>query len=454
MTTIYSASWVIPSPSAPIADGAIAVHGAQISAVGSRSSLKSQFPDARVEDFGEAAIIPGLVNAHSHLELTALRGFLESEEGNFLGWLMKLTLARHYRMSEDDLYVSAAWGAVEAARAGVTCFADAGDAGFTNMKALVDVGLRGIVHQESFGPDPITAEEQVAKLKEKVARSREIETELVRAGVSPHSPYTVSARQLELVTDYALDEKLPLTMHAAESEAEDLFMFEGRGPFAEAMEWRGIEWKAPGISTIKYLERHGVMRSRPLLAHCVRTSEEDLEIIKDSGARVAHCPKSNAKLGHGSASYASFLKHEIRTGIGSDSVASNNTCDLLEEARAALLVSRARGDKIGDDEMVRAEHALATATVGGARALGLENQIGMLSEGAQADFAIISLTGAHQLPVHDPITALIHASTGRDTLLTVVAGREIFKDGRVQTVDEERLRARVKEIAKKVKSDE
>ncbi|OLE53532.1 MAG: hypothetical protein AUG51_12690 [Acidobacteria bacterium 13_1_20CM_3_53_8] len=437
--------------STPIADGAIAVDGSQIVAVGSRSSLAESFPDARTQDFVEAAIIPGLVNTHSHIELTALRGFLESEEGNFLGWLMKLTLARHYHMTQDDLYVSAAWGALEAARAGVTCLADAGDAALTTVRALRDVGLRGIVHQESFGPDPALAEEQLEKLKEKVSRLRELETKLVRVGVSPHAPYTVSARQLELVTDYALDEKLPLTMHAAESEAEELFMFEGRGPFAEALEWRGIEWKAPGISTIQYLERHGVLRSRPLLAHCVRMSERDLETLKDVDARVAHCPKSNAKLGHGSASYTSFLRHEIRTGFGSDSVASNNTCDILDEARAALMISRARGDKIGEDEMVKAEQALMTATVGGARALGLENEIGMLAEGMQADFAIVSLDRAHQLPVHDPVSALIHSSSGRDCLLTVVAGQEIFKDGRILSVDEEQLRARIKEIGKKVK---
>jgi len=438
--------------SAPVADGAIAVDGSQIVGVGKRASLVARFHDARAQDFGEAAIIPGLVNTHSHLELTALRGFLEDVEGNFLAWLMKLTLARQYHMTPDDLYVSAAWGAVEAARAGVTCMADAGDAAITNMRALRDVGFRGIVHQESFGPDPALAHDQLEKLKEKVGQLRELETELVKAGVSPHAPYSVCARQLELVTDYALAQKLPLTIHASESEAEELFMFEGTGPFAEALALRGIEWKAPGISTIQYLQQHGVMRARPLLAHCVRVNEKDLEIIKAEDARIAHCPKSNAKLGHGSASYTGFLRHEIRTGFGSDSVASNNTCDIMDEARTALTISRARGDVIGDDEMVKAEQALLTATAGGARALGLENRIGTLDEGMQADFAAIALARAHQLPIYDPINTLIHSTSGRDVLLTVVAGREIFKEGRVQTIDEDRLRARIREIGGRIKA--
>jgi len=411
--------------------------------------MVERFPDAKTEEFGEAAIIPGLVNTHSHLELTAMRGFLESEEGFFLRWLMKLTLARQFHMTEDDLYISATWGAVEAARAGVTFLADAGDSALNNLKALREVGLRGIAHQESFGPDPSVAKEQLEKLKGKVARMRELETELVRVGVSPHAPYTVSAPQLELVSRYAIAEKLPLTIHVSESEAEDQFMFDGTGPLAVAMAARGIEWAAPGISTVKYLERHGVLNTSPILAHCVRVSDNDLLKIKESDAGVAHCPKSNAKLGHGSASYANFLKSEVRVGLGSDSVASNNTCDLLDEARTALMVARARGDKIGE-EMVKAEQVLTTATLGGARALRLAETIGMLAEGMQADFAIVSLNGAHQLPVHDPLTALVFASSGRDVILTAVAGKEIFRDGRVQTVDEERLRARMREILEKI----
>ncbi len=127
MTTLYCARWVLPISSPAIADGAIAVDGDKIVAVGSSAALVPQFPQATVRDLGESAIIPGLVNAHSHLELTAMRGFLENEEQDFFAWLKKLTIARLERMTADDLNVSAAWGACEAARAGVTCVADASD---------------------------------------------------------------------------------------------------------------------------------------------------------------------------------------------------------------------------------------------------------------------------------------------------------------------------------------
>jgi 5-methylthioadenosine/S-adenosylhomocysteine deaminase len=433
--------------------GAVAVEGAFIVGVGERDSLVARFPEADMQDFGEAAILPGFVNAHSHLELTAMRGYLEDKEDDFFGWLRKLTVARLERMTPDDLYVSASWGAVEAARAGVTCLGDSSDAASASLRALRDVGLRGIVYQEAFGPDPLLAREHFEKLREKVFGLREYESALTRTGVSPHSPYTVSARQLELITDFALAENLPVMIHAAESKAEDQLLREGTGPFAEGLARRGIEWRAPGVSTIQYLRAVGVLRARPLLAHCIRVDESDMETIREEDARIAHCPKSNAKLGHGHAPFAAFIDRGLKVGLGSDSVASNNNCDMLEEARFAALLSRAARDQSQSKRMTDSLDVLLAATLGGARALGLDAHTGALDVGLQADLTIVCLSGPHQLPVHDPAHALVFASSGRDVLLTVVAGREVFRDGRVTTVDEERLRARMKEIKQAVASD-
>lgn len=424
----------------------MAISGSRIVAVGSQSEVTSRFPDAAVEDFGEAIILPGFVNTHTHLELTALRGYLENEESDFFAWLRKLTLARLEKMTPDDIHVSAAWGACEAARAGITCVGDASDAAMMSMRALKDVGLRGVVFQESFGPDPRLVQENFAKLKAKVAELRDVESELVRVGVSPHAPYTVCGPQLESIAAFARDEKLSLMMHAAESHAEDLFVREGCGIFADGLAKRSIEWNAPGTSTIQYLKQVGILDVQPLLAHCIRVDDSDIETLKLSRVKVAHCPKSNAKLGHGLAPFAKFLDAGIDVGFGSDSVASNNTCDILEEARFALLTSRAmRGDTA-----VTASQALSVATLGGARCLDLEGEIGQLTEGAQADLVALSLTGTHQTPNDEPATTVIFASSGRDVVMTMVAGREVFRDGRVVNVDEERLRARVREIRQKL----
>src|SRR5215510_2614881 len=219
MATVYSARWVLPMLTAPIPDGAVAIEGTKIVRVGTRAELVKQFARATLADFGNAAIIPGLVNSHSHLELTAMRGFLEAEESDFFAWLKKLTLARLERMTPEDIYTSALWGACEAVRAGVTCLGDASDSAVVSMQVLRDVGLRGRVFQETFGPDPGLVKENVRKLKDKVAELRPLETQLVSAGVSPHSPYTVCAAQLEAILDFTSTDNLPLMMHAAESRS-------------------------------------------------------------------------------------------------------------------------------------------------------------------------------------------------------------------------------------------
>jgi len=451
MTKVYHARWVLPVSSPPIADGAIAITEEQIVSVGTRSALLAQFAEATTLDLGESAIIPGLVNAHSHLELTAMRGFLEDEAADFFAWLRKLTRARLDHMTADDLRLSASWGACEAARAGVTCVADASDAAVQSMSALNDVGLRGIVFQESFGPDPRLAHENFEKLKVKMAELRERETELVKCGVSPHAPYTVCATQLEMISRFALDEELPLMMHAAETQMEVSLLREGRGQFADGLRSRGIEWSTPGVSPIQYLKDHGVLQTKPLLAHCIHVDDVDLETLKDTDTRVAHCPKSNAKLGHGVAPFTKMLAQGIAVGLGSDSVASNNTCDLLEEARFALLLARSEGPaNPGENCSLNAAEVLRTATLGGAHALGLAGQIGDLRAGLQADFAAVSLSGTHQLPSYGATETLVFASSGRDVVLTVIAGREVYRDGRITTVDEDWLRARMTEISNKL----
>ena len=429
MTTIYSARWVLPVSAPPIEHGAVAVEGQLIAGIGRQAEIAERFPGCRIESFGEAVILPGLINTHTHLELTALRGYLENEETDFLAWLRKLTIARLEQMTPDDIRVSATWGACEAVRAGITCVGDASDTAMMSMSALRDVGLRGVVYQESFGPDARLAGENFEKLRNKVDELRAAETGLVRVGVSPHSPYTVCGRQLELIAELAQREGLPLMMHAAESEAEDQFVREGCGAFAEGLAKRSIAWQAPGVSTIQYLKQIGILETRPLLAHCIRVDDADIETLRTSGAKVAHCPKSNAKLGHGHAPFAKFIEAGIAVGLGSDPVASNNTCDILEEARFATLLSRAAGARVSAGDALRA------ATLGGE-----------LREGAQADLAVVSLMGMHQVPSYDPIATLIFASSGRDVIMTVIAGSEVYRNGRVSNVDEDRLRARILEI--------
>jgi 5-methylthioadenosine/S-adenosylhomocysteine deaminase len=353
-------------------------------------------------------------------------------------------------MSAEDRYVSAAWGAVEAARAGVTCVGDASSAGASVMRALGDAGLRGVVFQEAFGPDAGEAAAKFDVARAKIDALRNIETPLVKLGLSPHAPYSVAPALLALLARYSIEERLPLMMHAAESEAEQSLLTEGGGIFAAAYALRGFRFDTPRTTPVRHLARVGILDARPLLAHCVRVDEGDIQLLKEHGVGVAHCPKSNAKLGHGRAPLGQMLGAGVSVGLGSDSVASNNTCDLLEEARFAVLGSRAAGETLEDGRALGASEALRLLTRGGAEAMNLRHVTGALEEGLEADLVAVRLDAPHLTPANDPAAALVFSASGRDVLLTVVAGREVFRDGRVTTLDETALRARVRDLARRL----
>ncbi len=446
---ILSADFVLPISGEPIEKGAVVFEKDKLVAVGKRAEIIEKFTEADREDFGEAVILPGFVNAHSHLEITAMRGFVDEFDDDFTSWLLTLTKVRGEILTDEDVQNAAILGAIEGAHAGVTCFGDIGRFGKNGFEALKAVGLRGVVFQETeFSPDGAAAQSDFEKLIEKFLKLKETETELVKMGLSPHSPYTVSARLFEKIAEFAIADRVKITIHAAESAEERELMENGTGFFAALYQKCRFEWKNPRCSSLEFLDSLGVLRAKPLLAHCVKVSDRDIELIKKTGSRVAHCPKSNAKFGHGIAPFEKFLDAPVGVGFGSDSMASNNICDILEEARFATLFAR---NLPARKRFLHAREMIETATLGGARALGLENEIVSLEAGKQADLAIISLGNIAQIPVHDVYSALLFATNARDVRLTIVAGEEIYRDGRATKIDEREIKVKMQEIRRKMK---
>ncbi len=434
---ILAARWLLPIVSAPIEHGAIAIDGDQIIALGHLSELEARFPETVVQDLGESAILPGLVNLHTHLELTIFRGRLEIP--GFFPWIIELVRLKGERLTEEHLRLSTRLGCLEAIRAGITTVADTANADAV-LSVLIESGQRGVVFQECFDPAFDAAAESARRLEkrldtleERLDRNGEGLRDRLSIGISPHAPYSVSAELYRLAVEIAAKRGLDLALHAAESSAEELLLRDGTGAFAEGLRRRGIEWQAPGCSMISYLHELGVLERGPLLVHCVNVDESDLVLMAENRVRIAHCPKSNAKFGHGIAPIGEALRLGIRVGLGSDSVASNNNCDLIEEARFALLLHRASGNTELD-----ASQMLRMMTLDSACALGVDGLIGSLESGKKADLIAIDLSQAHNTPHYDPASAIVFSCSGRDCLLTMVAGRVLYEGGQVETIDEER----------------
>src|ERR1041385_880161 len=385
---------VHPVTAPPIEDGAVLVDDRGIiGAVGPDQRVPVP-PGAKALEFPDAALVPGLINTHTHLELTHLAG--KNPEREFVAWIRTIRALKD-ATTPDEFARSAEQGVRDAWAAGVTCVADTGSTG-APLEALARLGGRGIYYQEVFGPDPAKCAASMEELRRALHRLSPFAASHLRLGVSPHAPYTVSEPLYRAVADLARREGWPVAVHLAESHAETELVRDGAGAFADALRARGLALTPRGCSPVEYLVQRGVVQRGTLCIHCVQVGQDDVELLSRAGASIAHCPRSNRAHGHGTAPLAAFRRAGLRVGLGTDSVVSVGDSSLSAEAAAAGL------DR---------EDALRMLTIEGARALGLEREIGSLEVGKQADLAVF------------PSTILHHPAPSSSSLLTLVAGRVV-----------------------------
>jgi len=403
---VLSADWVLPIEGPPIEQGAVAIEDGRITAVGTSAELGAG------TQFEDSAILPGFVNAHSHLEYAVYAGFGDSLT-DFAEWI-RLHTERKHRIGWEEYVAIARLGASECLRSGITTVGDCSFSGAAAV-AIDELGLRGIAYLEVFGAEPDDALEQFEELRSRAALHI---NDRVLLGVSPHAPYSISPAVYRACAEL----RLPLATHISESESEVRYLLDGGGA------WEGISWLVdpPGTTGTRLLAGEGLLGPHVLAAHCVVVEPDEIALLAEYDVAVAHCPRSNAYVGCGIAPLRELRAADLRVGIGTDGVSSTPSHDFFDELRAVVTMARARERR--PDAMTAAE-ALELGTRGGAQALGLDAEVGSLVPGKRADLAVVSLAGSAYLPWEDPAGAVVFGGSPDRVVATYVGGELRYERG-------------------------
>ncbi len=415
----------------PIKNGAVAVADGCVAAVGPAEELLELAPSGEVLNAGNCLILPGLVNTHSHLAMTLLRGIADDLP-------LKTWLEEHIwpveagHMNRESVRLGTELAAAEQLLAGVTTTTDMYFFGDEVSTVLAEAGMRGVVAESMIGfPTPrcATTDEMLAKQRELLEAFRD--DPLITPAVAAHSPYSVGAADLVREAELAEEFGAPMQIHLSETswEVEKLLEEKGRSPVA-------------------YLADLGVLSERTVAAHCVHVSPEDIEVLADFEVGVSHNPVSNLKLASGIAPVPAMIEAGVKLGLGTDGAASNNTLDLLRDMQLTALIHKAISR---NPTVLPARTMLEILTGGGAQVLGLADRIGSLTEGREADLICVAVDGAHSAPMYDPFSHLVFAARSADVRHVVVRGKIVVRNQQLQTLDLERIEAQAREFSETIR---
>ncbi len=398
-----------------ITGGAVAIEGQRIAAVGDADELAARYRRARVLDARGRIVMPGLINAHTHVPMTLFRGLADDLE--LMTWLEEVIFpAEAEHVDEEFVRWGTRLACLEMIRGGTTTFVDMYYFEDAIAEEVERCGLRAVLGETLIdfpAPDNATWGEAVAYTERFLARWRGHPR--VTAAVAPHSGYTVSAEHLREAHHLAAAHGAPLLVHLAEAEEEVERVL-------------GLAGKRP----VEYLDGLGLLDGRVLAAHVIWPSAGEIATLAERGVGVAHCPQSNMKIAAGVAPVPRMLEAGIAIGLGTDGAASNNDLDLWQEIDTAAKLHKVT---TGDPTVVDARQALEMATLLGARALHMDAEIGSLEAGKRADLIVVSVGGLHQQPLYDPYSVLTYATRAGDVETVIVDGEVLYERGQFLTLD-------------------
>src|SRR2546423_1060044 len=402
-----------------IEDGAVAVERGRIVAVGKSSEIARQYAAREVINATGRAVVPGLINGHTHVPMTLFRGLADDLDLN--EWLTKYIFpAEAKNVTEDFVRVGTRLGLAEMIRGGTTTYCDM----YYFEDAVADetarAGVRGVLGETVIDfpvADNKTNEEAMAYTDKFVAKWRG--HALVTPAIAPHAPYTVSEEHLRAIRQFSDRTGAPVVIHVAETNKEVADITRDHG-----------------ASPVDYLARIGFLSDRVIAAHTVHLTDEEIGVLKHMGVGAVHNPQSNMKLASGVAPVPQMLVADVALGLGTDGAASNNDLDMWEEMDTAALLHK---EFTGDPKVVTAREALEMATIGGARALHLERETGSLEASKRADLIVVALDSLNQTPRYNIYSHLVYATKAADVRTVVIEGRVVMRERRLLTFDEEAI---------------
>ena len=415
-----------------IPDGAVAIRGAEIVAVGTAQDLAGRYHAPRTIDARGQLILPGLINTHTHAPMVLYRGL--ADDLALMDWLNKYIFpAEKATVSPEFVRVGTQLAALEMIESGTTTFVDMYYFEDEIARVTRDAGLRAILGQSVIEfpvADAPTPADGLARAERFIEQWKN--DALVTPAVAPHSAYTLDETALKAARALASRHDVPLLIHLAETRDEV-----------------GIIAKAHGRSPTAYLESLGVWTGRSIAAHGVWLEPADMTVLAARKVGVAHNPESNMKLASGVAAVPAWIARGMLAGLGTDGAASNNDLDMFEAMRQAALLQKVASS---NPEAMPARQALELATRRGAEAVGLGDRIGSLEAGKQADLITVSVDGARQTPLFDAISHLVYVAKGSDVRTTIVAGRVLMSDGRTHSLRRSTVLQEARAMAENVRA--